>query len=161
MFHLDDQQKAFYQHKLLYNMGVTLSGCWEWTKGRDGHGYGQISVGSAMISAPRISYAAFVGDIPTGLCVCHRCDHPACVNPDHLFLGTAYDNIQDKVAKGRQSTARGERHPNAKFTNEGAEIVRQEYKSGINSTVLAKKYGVSHMVIMRIVHNKSYRKEPE
>lgn len=81
---------------------VDDGGCWLWTKGRAGGRYGQLRLpdGSAL-PAHRLSYELHKGPIPKGMLVCHTCDVMACVNPDHLWLGTNSDNIRDCVAKGR------------------------------------------------------------
>lgn len=86
------------------------SGCWIWTGGKFNHGYGRFWAAGKSIQAHRASWLLHNGGIPHdgsfhGICVCHHCDVPACVNPNHLFLGTVNDNNQDRVNKGR--SARG------------------------------------------------------
>jgi len=77
--------------------------CWLWRRSKNSIGYGLIKVNYKTEFAHRISYTVFKGPIPAGLCVCHTCDHPACVNPDHLWLGTRKQNSEDMVRKGRAS----------------------------------------------------------
>lgn len=76
-------------------------GCWMWTAHLSNRGYGQFWVEGKFQLAHRMSYRIYVGEIPSKMCVLHKCDTPACVNPDHLFLGTHKDNMDDRDAKGR------------------------------------------------------------
>lgn len=78
-----------------------LDGCWAWDRGLKESGYGVARTHEKTITAHRLSYLAFNGEIPAGLCVLHKCDVRVCVNPEHLFLGTHRDNAQDMVRKGR------------------------------------------------------------
>jgi hypothetical protein len=78
---------------------VEVDGCWLWTRGKNGFGYGYVRIGYRTVGAHRASYEAFIGPIPAGLRVCHKCDIPACINPDHLFLGTSSDNLNDWRSK--------------------------------------------------------------
>ena len=81
-----------------------MTGCHLWIGGADPDGYGVISRQGRrgkQERAHRVAYELFVGPIPDGICVLHRCDTPACVNPEHLFLGTNLDNVRDRDAKGR------------------------------------------------------------
>jgi hypothetical protein len=81
----------------------TTNDCWAWTGVIDGKGYGKFTIKRKQLIASRYAYKAFVGDIPNGLFVLHKCDVRNCVNPEHLFLGTAKDNIHDMVSKKRQA----------------------------------------------------------
>ena len=76
-------------------------GCWMWTSARDRWGYGRFRTEVSHVGAHRMAWMLAVGLIPGDLCVLHRCDNPSCCNPDHLFLGTAKDNIHDAMRKGR------------------------------------------------------------
>ncbi len=77
------------------------TGCYLWTGKKNKNGYGRIKVNGKEQAAHRVSYAIANGAIPDGMCVLHRCDTPACVNPEHLFAGTVIDNLRDMHAKGR------------------------------------------------------------
>jgi hypothetical protein len=79
---------------------VAPNGCWEWQLFRDKDGYGRLKVKQRMKRAHRVSFELSVGSTKN-LSVLHRCDNPPCVNPDHLFLGSMKDNMQDKLKKGR------------------------------------------------------------
>lgn len=135
---------------------VTDLGCWEWRGNRNPDGYGTVAVGRKVGRSPkpaiasRAAYEAWVGTIPDGLVVCHRCDNPPCINPGHLFLGTRGDNNRDSVRKMRNSF--GEHHDH-KLSDAEVEEIRQRYRnSGVLQKDLAAEFGVSKSHIGLIVN---------
>lgn len=131
-------------------------GCWEWI-GAKSRGYGQILAFGKVQMAPRVSYVIHLGKIPDGLLVCHKCDNPSCVNPDHLFLGTDSDNTSDCVRKGRHKGPKGSNHPLAKLTDNDALQIKNFYSGGVTVTNLSKRYDVDRKVIYNIINGISYK----
>ncbi len=96
--------------------------CWTWVGQKDKDKYGMLRVGSTIMRAHRFSYILHRGEIPDGLLALHTCNNTLCVNPNHLYLGTHDDNMEDRKESGHYAT--GENHPMAKLSNEQAEQVR-------------------------------------
>ena len=105
--------------------------------------------GDKPLYAHRVSYVLYRGIIADGLSVCHICDNPLCVNPDHLFLGTQRDNLADMVAKGRH--AKGEKNGQSKLSDLAVEQIRQLVHTGYKQYTVAKIFGLSQAQISRIV----------
>lgn len=82
---------------------IIKADCWEWQGAKDNKGYGVVGHRRRKYKAHRLSYQAFISTPPDSLNVCHKCDNPSCVNPEHLFLGTQKDNAKDMVFKGRMN----------------------------------------------------------
>lgn len=125
-------------------------GCWLWTGAIvKAVGYGRFGIASREVDyAHRASWRIFRGEIPAGMYVCHRCDVRACVNPDHLFLGTHGDNMRDAAAKDRiriprESYASDDTHQVAKLTNEQVRAIRAAGRSRGIASEFARQFGVS------------------
>ncbi len=128
--------------------------CWLWTGCKHPQGYGRIGVSKKVKYAHRISWELHNGTIPEGAHVLHKCDVPCCVNPDHLFLGTHRDNMQDKIAKGRANMPKGERCGNSKLKEGEVWLIRKIHKAGVVSQrYIAKMFRVSQSTINNIVKN--------
>lgn len=135
-----------------------FGGCWLWggTIGRKG--YGQTRFLDKDTSAHRLSWRAHHGEIPAGMVVCHRCDVRACVNPDHLFLGTYRDNMRDMREKGRQPDLSGERNSQAKITADQAQAIIYRLAAGEHPEDLAAEHSVSKLTIYDIRCGRSWAK---
>ena len=134
------------------------SGCWLWVGGVNESGYGVIGLGTreqGTDKAHRVSWRLHRGEIPPGMNVCHRCDVPACINPDHLFLGSLRDNARDCVSKGRNFLPdnRGERASWAKLT---AAAVRHIRRREMRGGEYARLYGVSRSAVYEIWRGKNW-----
>ena len=123
-----------------------MSKCWEWRGSFSEKGYGVIFVGTRGIRAHRVSYELHNGPLGDLHC-CHHCDNTRCVNPNHLFAGTAADNCKDKESKGRGGQLFGSRHAGSKLTEECIIDIRS---SGESSRHIAARYGVTHSTILLI-----------
>lgn len=134
---------------------LTECGCQIWMAGVNSQGYGQLSLNSKTAKAHRVSYAEEHGEIPEGMNVLHFCDTPACINPDHLFLGTLDENNKDRNQKQRQ--ARGESHACALLTEEDIPIIKQRYADGDSIAAIARRYSMSHGAIWKVVNGITWR----
>ncbi len=127
-------------------------GCWLWTGARYPRGYGNFNVHGRGRPAHRVAWELTHGPIPDGRLVCHACDNPGCVRPDHLFLGTQSDNMCDMAAKGRHAYPRGEDHPQARLSNADRAEIRRLYAAGaISQAAIAERFGVCQSHVSRIV----------
>lgn len=133
------------------NVSKIPGGCWVWIACKTS-GYGMFSLNGKNVLAHRIAYEELVGPIPDGLFVCHHCDNPSCVNPDHLFTGTVQDNVFDMMKKGRGIKAKGEQHGMVKLSEDDVVEIRRRVAAGEyeNQTKLGKEFGVSNQLISRI-----------
>lgn len=132
-------------------------GCWEWT-GSFSRGYGRFALTHrSEIKAHRLSHILFIGEIPDGMFVCHKCDNKKCVNPDHLFAGTPKDNAQDMIKKGRKPSQKGSCHYQSKLTDEDVRaIISMNKKRYFEQRELAKHFGVSPATINYILSGKRW-----
>lgn len=136
--------------------------CWEWTGAKSGRGYGhmRLKAGGPPVYAHRISYEFFNAPIHKGMCVCHRCDNPSCVNPHHLFEGTRSDNMQDASRKGRLDVDRGGKgteNSNVKLTDDDVREIRRLHSEGWSGARLGRKFGVIKENIYHIVKGRAWR----
>lgn len=147
---------------------VLSNGCWEWQGAKKGEGlkaYGSLGVGSRAdgtrrtVSAHRYSYEVFIGEIPNGLFICHKCDNPSCVNPEHLFAGTRQDNVDDRERKGRNKPfnfPKHENHMRAKLTWKDVNEIRGTKRYRGITVELARKYKVGHKAISDVLNFKTW-----
>lgn len=149
---------------ILGNTAKRKTGCWEW-KGDvhpNGYAYATNYEQQKKYHAHRVSYEIFKGPIPDGLYVCHHCDNRKCVNPEHLFVGTAKENMQDAKQKGRlehikEFAAKGTKNGNAKLNEEAIKEIRILLAEGKKRSYIARKFNVSWTVIDVIFKGKGWK----
>ncbi len=135
--------------------------CWVWTAAQDKDMYGKFRLvknGEAIdIRAHQYAWELYTGrPVPKGIKVCHKCDHPYCVNPTHLFLGTTLDNNQDATQKGRNP--HGETHGRSKLTEEQVKEIRELDKLSVSHVQLSIQFGVAESTISDICLMKTWNK---
>lgn len=134
-----------------------LGPCWVWTAYRNPFGYGEVGRKNPrrVESTHRVSWELHAGLSAGDLCVLHKCDNPACVNPTHLFLGTRSENMDDKVRKGRQH--RGERSPNAILRESDVPEIRRRLASGESQSKIGAAFGVKRVAISAIATGRAWK----
>jgi len=122
---------------------IPYCGCWIWDGCINNSGYGAVRYEGKTQRVHRVMYELSKGQIPKGMHVLHQCDTRCCVNPDHLFLGTNKDNIEDCISKGRRGCSN-------KLSTEDVTEIKMFLANGIKQTLLAKMYGVAASSISQI-----------
>lgn len=143
------------KERVMSSYAVSESGCWEWTKSFQGNlrNVGQIRVNGKTRKASRLSYEINVGAIPVGLCVLHRCDNPKCINPDHLFIGTHKDNVQDMIAKRRGLV--GHKNGASVLTDDNVREIRN-LAGYFSDRCIADKFDISPITVFDIRHKRTW-----
>lgn len=138
---------------------VSDSGCWLWTGSRNGKGYGLLSIDGRSYLAHRLSMLVFNQIDPGEFLVCHSCDEPRCVRPDHLFVGTASDNTADMTRKGRarRGSLRGESASTAKVTEAIVIDIMERTRRGATRAELGRRFGLSVSAVSRIVLGQNWK----
>lgn len=147
------------ENKLMSNLYIQRNGCWIYKGTWDDYGYGQLGYNGTRDRVHVISFKCFKGCIPKGMYVCHTCDEPPCFNPDHLYLGTHYDNIQDMWKSGRGVTPDtvGSQNGSAFLCEEEVLEIRRLYAMNhYSQTHLGVLFKVDNSTIWKIVHRKKW-----
>lgn len=153
---------------------IDASGCWNWTRAKDRKGYGVLNI-PYRIYAHRLSYELSTGQSARGKSVCHRCDNPACINPEHLWLGSHAENMADMKAKGRNANPpvhsgathwrykypekiqRGQDQANSKITDEQVIRMRRDYISGVKKPEIAAANGMTLASVSDVLLGRSWK----
>ncbi len=140
------------QQYIIARTEKTDSGCWLWTKSTH-NGYGKTGVDNRHRQAHVFSYEAFVGPVPKGMQVNHKCHNRACCNPEHLYAGTQKENVRDMFEAGRNRTLRGEESTSSKLKTEDVLFIRASPQS---AKELRVQFGVSDSLIRAIRKYKTW-----
>lgn len=140
--------------KILSKVSIDDNGCWVFTGAKVKDGYGVVGINHKTVSVHRHVYSEYYGEIPDGLCICHHCDNPPCVNPKHLFAGTHKENSQDRENKGRGIC--GEKNHRSKLTNTNVKRIRELLSIGYTQQYISDLFGVRQGEISRIKTKKRW-----
>jgi hypothetical protein len=163
MANQESSKPTFYDRFWAKVRRVDGDGCWEWAAALGTKGYGKIQRPGTRITegAHRASYELNIGPIPTGLWVLHKCDNRKCVRPDHLFLGTCQDNIDDMHAKGRGALTNlgstGARSVTRVFSDDEVRAMRERAARGVSMCRIAKEVGHDKRGVARAIKGITYR----
>jgi len=144
------------------------NGCWEWMGHLDKGGYGRITVRQNNKAynrgVHRTMYELKHGAIQDGLFACHKCDNAKCCNPDHIFLGTHQDNMDDKLAKGHcivpPGAKAGEKNGRSKLTQEMVNQIRERYAKGLKygeAKEMAEEFGIAYVTLNGIINGRTWK----
>lgn len=131
--------------------------CWVWIGKKHSDGYGEMTINFKVKKTHRYSWEIHRGEIPKGMLVCHKCDNPPCVNPEHLFLGTNADNSLDRKIKGRAYRHLGEANGRAKLNKKQVAQIRALRSRGIKRKIVAEKFNVAMVTIDKIHYGETWR----
>lgn len=138
-----------------------VTGCWNWQKARNKSGYGVVNVNDGIrknVLAHRLSFELAKGPIPDGAFICHACDNPSCINPDHLFAGSAADNNEDKRRKGRSPA--GDLHWQDRLCSHDVAEIRVRARCGETHVGIANLFGVASSSITEIINRITWSAAP-
>lgn len=145
----------------ILNRHKVVDGCWEWQGklSKDGYGCFQETIKGKKtdVRSHRRSYEIFKGDISEGLQVCHKCDNPSCCNPDHLFLGTPKENVQDCIKKGRRPNSKKRAIASGKLKEEEVIEIRKLYNEGMSQKDIQDKFKISQSQVSGILSYKFWK----
>lgn len=147
---LERIKKSFKKHVVIQD------GCWDWKGIVEWTGYAKLSI-RPPIKAHRASWIIHKGPIPKGLIVCHTCDNRKCTNPDHLWLGTHKENIQDRMKKGRCNTPKGIQLKVSKVNEQQVKEIKCQLKNGLTCSEIGRQYKISRKIISRIKNGDTWK----
>lgn len=139
--------------RLLRSTTVIANGCWEWQGAKSSKGYGRIKYDGKRWATHRLMAHIQLSDVSTESVVCHRCDNTCCLNPEHLWVGTQKQNVDDRDAKGRRNQARGERQGSSKLTEIQVQKIRLDTRK---QSVIAAAYGITRAHVGNLKSNRAW-----
>jgi len=142
--------------RFLREYDIDDNGCWitRFAKIKSGYGYGHVNLNGKVWLASRLAYYLHSGELTEGSHICHKCDNPPCINPDHLYEGNAKTNAQDKKDRNRYTTPRGIDSPTARLTEEQVFAILNDHRT---YKEICEEYPVNQMTISNIKKGKRYK----